>query len=203
MIVERNPLLALLGIRLPIIQAPMAGVSTPAMAAAVTKAGGLGSLGMGATDAEGARAMIAAVRKVTSGPLNVNLFCHKPAVTNAAVEAAWIERFRTEFETLGAKPPTRLTEIYRSFVDDEEMLAMLLEERPAVVSFHFGLPAQEWISALRDRGIVLLASATNLARLKRPPRPASTPSWPKAGRPEDIAASSIPMRRMTRLECLL
>ena len=163
MIVERDPLLALLGIRLPIIQAPMAGVSTPAMAAAVTKAGGLGSLGMGATDAEGARAMIAAVRKVTSGPLNVNLFCHKQAVANAAVEAAWIERFRTEFETLGAKPPTRLTEIYRSFVDDEEMLAMLLEERPAVVSFHFGLPAQEWISALRDRGIVLLASATNLA----------------------------------------
>jgi NAD(P)H-dependent flavin oxidoreductase YrpB (nitropropane dioxygenase family) len=78
MIINRNPLLDALGIDLPIIQAPMAGVSTPAMAAAVTKAGGLGSLGVGATDAEGARTMITAVRKMTTGPLNVNLFCHEP-----------------------------------------------------------------------------------------------------------------------------
>ena len=116
MIVERNPLLDLLGIRLPIIQAPMAGVSTPAMAAAVTKAGGLGSLGMGATDAEGARAMIAAVREVTSGPLNVNLFCHKPAVANAAVEAAWIEvshRIRNSWGQATSHPHGDLPEFRR------------------------------------------------------------------------------------------
>ena len=157
-----NPLLKLLGIRLPIVQAPMAGVSSPAMAAAVSAAGALGSIGVGATDAVGARAMIASVRQRSAGPLNVNLFCHRPAVANKAVEAAWIERLAPEFEALGATPPTALTEIYRSFVEDDEMLAMLLEERPSVVSFHFGLPRQAWIRALSDAGIVLLASATNL-----------------------------------------
>lgn len=164
--IQSNPLLDLLGIRLPIIQAPMAGISSPAMAAAVTGAGGLGSLGVGATDAAGARAMIAATRDRSTGPLNVNLFCHQPAVANPAVEAAWIERMRPEFEALGATPPGALTEIYRSFFEDDAMLAMLLEERPSVVSFHFGLPGEPAIRALRDAGIILLASATNLGEAR-------------------------------------
>jgi len=161
-----NPLLDLLGIRLPIIQAPMAGVSSPAMAAAASAAGALGSLGVGATDAAGARAMISAVRERADGPLNVNLFCHRPAVANAAVEAAWIKRLAPEFAALGATPPRALTEIYRSFVADDDMLAMLLKERPSVVSFHFGLPPEASIRALRDAGMVLLASATNLAEAR-------------------------------------
>jgi nitronate monooxygenase len=158
----RSPLLDRLAIRLPIIQAPMAGVSSPAMAAAVGEAGGLGSIGAGATDAAGAARMIATVRQRWAGPLNVNFFCHKPAVADAAVEAAWIERLRPEFEAHGATAPGRLTEIYRSFVADDAMLAMLLETRPSVVSFHFGLPSGAAIRALRDAGIVLLATATNL-----------------------------------------
>lgn len=156
-------LCSLIGIRLPIIQAPMAGVSTPAMAAAVTEAGGLGSIGVGATDAAGARAMIAELRARTAGPFNVNLFCHRPALADAARETAWIARLRPEFEALGASPPERLTEIYRSFVEDREMLAMLVEERPPVVSFHFGLPGAEAIRALREAGVLLLGSATRLA----------------------------------------
>jgi nitronate monooxygenase len=160
------PLLDLLGIRLPIIQAPMAGVSTPAMAAAVTEAGGLGSLGVGATDAAGTRAAIEATRALTAGPVNVNVFCHRPAVSDPAVEAAWIERLRPAFRSLGAEPPTALSEIYRSFVDDEGILRLLVRERPAVVSFHFGLPRPERVRALRDAGIVLLASATSLAEAR-------------------------------------
>jgi nitronate monooxygenase len=156
-------LLDLLGIRLPIIQAPMAGVSSPAMAAAVSAAGALGSIGVGATDAEGARAMIAAVRERCAGPLNVNLFCHRPAIADAAIEGAWIERLRPEFATLGAVAPPALAEIYRSFVVDDAMLAMLIGERPSVVSFHFGLPGDAAIRALHDAGIVLLASVTSLA----------------------------------------
>ena len=159
-------LLDLLGIALPIIQAPMAGVSSPAMAAAVTEAGALGSIGVGAVDAEGARAMIAAVRALSTRPFNVNLFCHRPAAADAAVEAAWIVRWRPAFEQLGASPPSALREIYRSFVVDEAMLAMLLAERPAVVSFHFGLPGEAAIRALRNAGIVLLASATSLAEAR-------------------------------------
>src|SRR3984885_15050412 len=115
-------LLATLGIDLPIIQAPMAGLSSPAMAAAVSNAGALGSLGVGATDAAGARAMIAAVRERSAGPLNVNLFCHRPAKADPVLEAAWIDRLRPQFEALGATPPPALKEIYRSFVADDDML---------------------------------------------------------------------------------
>jgi nitronate monooxygenase len=152
----------LLGVDLPIIQAPMAGVSTPAMAAAVSSAGALGSIGVGATDAQGARDMIAAVRERSSLPFNVNVFCHRPARANSSVELEWIERLRPEFARLGAQPPPQLTEIYRSFVEDDAMLAMLLAQRPPVVSFHFGIPSFDRVRALRDAGIVLLGSATTV-----------------------------------------
>jgi nitronate monooxygenase len=158
-----DALLRKLGIDLPIIQAPMAGVSTPEMAAAVSNAGALGSIGVGATDAGGTRQMIAAVRARTARPFQVNVFCHRPATHDAAREAAWLARLGPEFARYQAKPPTRLTEIYQSFLTDDAKLAVLLTERPAVVSFHFGLPARERIEALRAAGIVLLATATNLA----------------------------------------
>jgi nitronate monooxygenase len=161
--IARNRLLDLLGIDLPIIQAPMAGTSSPAMAAAVSNAGALGSLGVAATDAAGAKAMIVAMRERSAGPLNVNLFCHRPAKADPVLEAAWIERLRPQFDALGATPPAALKEIYRSFVVDDDMLAMLVAERPRIVSFHFGLPSVERIRALRDAGIVLLGSATSLA----------------------------------------
>jgi nitronate monooxygenase len=157
-----NAFLQKLGITLPIIQAPMAGTSTPAMAAAVSNAGGLGSLGVGATDAAGARDMIVKVRAASNRAFNVNLFCHKPAVPDPAREAGWIEHLRPVFAQYDAQPPSRLREIYKSFLDNDEMLEMLLAERPAVVSFHFGLPSADRIAALRDVGILLLASATNL-----------------------------------------
>ena len=156
-------LLDALAIDLPIIQAPMAGVSSPAMAAAVSNAGALGSIGVGATDANGARRMIAAVRERSSRSLNVNVFCHQPPKADAARESHWLEHLRPRFEKFGAEPPPRLREIYRSFLEDDAMLGMLVEERPRVVSFHFGLPPTERISALRAAGIILLASATSLA----------------------------------------
>jgi nitronate monooxygenase len=155
-------LLELLDIQLPIIQAPMAGVSTPAMAAAVANAGGLGSIGVGAASAATAGEMIAAVRARSNRSLNVNLFCHQPAKADVTCEAAWLERLRPEFHRFGAEPPAVLHEIYKSFVEDEDMLAILLAARPKVVSFHFGVPAPDWIRAMREAGIVLLASATNL-----------------------------------------
>ncbi len=160
-------LLAKLGIRLPIIQAPMAGVSSPAMAAAVGQAGGLGSIGVGATDASGAGAMIAAVRERWAGALNVNLFCHAPAAANAAVEEAWIERWRPEFATLGAEPLGRLGEIYRSFIGNDAMVEVLLAARPSCVSFHFGLPGDPVVRALREAGVTLLACATSPAEADR------------------------------------
>jgi nitronate monooxygenase len=156
-------LLETLAIDLPIIQAPMAGVSSPAMAAAVSNAGALGSIGVGATDAGGARKMIAAFRGYCKRSLNVNVFCHPPAKAETVLETAWLEHLRPHFERVGAKPPVRLTEIYRSFVEDDAMLAALVSDKPRVVSFHFGVPPAERIRALREAGIVLLASATNVA----------------------------------------
>jgi len=159
---KRNTLMPLLGITKPIIQAPMAGVSTPALAAAVSNAGGLGSLGVGAMNAEGARSVIRETRALTDKPFNINVFCHRPAQANDAVEKTWIEWLTPLFSQYGAKPPQRLSEIYTSFVVDEAMLNVFLEEKPAVVSFHFGLPSNEAIRALCKAGITLMASATNV-----------------------------------------
>src|SRR6185436_5980033 len=104
-------LLDLLKIDVPIIQAPMAGVSTPEMAAAVSNAGALGSIGVGATTADRAREMIAAFRERSKRSLHVNVFCHVPASADAPRERRWIERLRPAFARFGAVPPTVLTEI--------------------------------------------------------------------------------------------
>ncbi len=155
-----------LGLSVPLVQAPMAGTSTPALAAAVSNAGALGSIGVGATDAAGARAMIAAVRARTERPFNVNVFVHGPARSDPAREAAWLDWLTPSFAAFDAAPPTELRTIYRSFADDPDMQAMLLETAPPVVSFHFGLPAAEIIAALHARGILLLATATSVAEAR-------------------------------------
>jgi nitronate monooxygenase len=84
-----------------------------------------------------------------------------PAQADPAREARWLAYLAPLFAEFGATPPAALSEIYTSFVEDDAMLAMLLAERPAVVSFHFGLPDAGRIAALRAAGIVLLASATH------------------------------------------
>ena len=155
-----NPALSLLGIRFPVIQAPMAGVSTVPMAAAVSEAGGLGSIAVGAGNPGQARAAITELRGLTAKPFNVNLFCHRPAQADAAREERWLEYLAPHFAETGAAPPAGLKEIYKSFVDDKEMLDVLLTERPPVVSFHFGLPPQQSIDALKRAGIILMACAT-------------------------------------------
>lgn len=159
-------ILSQLGISLPIVQAPMAGISTAALAAAVSNAGGLGSVGIGNLNVEAARQLIVDVRAATDRPFNVNVFCHRPAVADAAREAAWLATLAPEFAKFGARPPAVLREIYTSFTVDDAMLAMLVAERPAVVSFHFGLPQPAAIRALKSVGITLFATATNLAEAR-------------------------------------
>lgn len=155
-----DDVLDLLQVKYPIIQAPMVGVSTPQLAAAVSNAGALGSIGLGASSAQQAQALIQATRALTDKPFNVNLFCHHPAVADPVREAAWLDYLAPFFAEFGAQPPATITETYRSFLVDEAMFDMLLRERPAVVSFHFGLPSNDWIQTLREKGIVTLASAT-------------------------------------------
>lgn len=150
-----------LGVKYPIIQAPMVGVSTPALAAAVSNAGALGSIGLGASNPEQARALIQQTRALTRQPFNVNLFCHRKPTPDPSAQANWLQHMQPLFNAFEATAPSTLNEIYVSFLDDPAMLDMLLQERPAVVSFHFGLPQATWIEALKAAGIVLLATATD------------------------------------------
>ena len=157
-----NPLHKLLGIDCPIIQAPMAGVSTVALAAAVSNAGALGSIAIVALEADAARNMLGQLHAATAAPFNVNVFCHQPAAPDAAVEAAWLDHLAPFFAEFGAAPPAALHDIYHSFSDGEGQLQVLLERPPRVVSFHLGLPPPSHIDALKRAGMTLLASATNL-----------------------------------------
>lgn len=150
----------------PIIQAPMAGTSTPALAAAVSNAGGLGSIAVGAAGPADADRMIDQTRQLTDRPFNVNVFCHQPAISNTAVERAWINRLSPLFRSFGVEPPDALRESYTSFLTDDAMLAALVRHRPAVVSFHFGLPSALAIRALKDVGATLLATVTSVAEAR-------------------------------------
>lgn len=152
-----------LGITYPIIQAPMAGVSTPELAAAVSNAGALGSIAVGAVNAEAARQLIQSTRALTDQPFNVNLFCHQSPQRSTEIERGWIEYLTPHFARFDANPPNELNEIYLSFLDDHNMLDVLLDEQPAVVSFHFGLPTSSWIQQLQNKGIVTLACVTSLS----------------------------------------
>ena len=156
-----STVLDLLGIELPIIQAPMAGATSAAMAAAVAEAGGLGSLPGALMSPEQLRAEIGLVRQRTSKPINVNFFCHAPPAFDAAREAAWRRRLRPYYLELGLDPDIRIpawggAPFGRAHCD-------LLEEfRPAIVSFHFGLPCQDLLCRVRATGAKILSSATTV-----------------------------------------
>lgn len=153
---------ARIGVRYPICQAPMAGTSTPELAAAVSNAGALGSLGIGAASVTQAKEMIARTRQLTDRPFNVNLFCHQPAEQNRDREAAWLQYLSTFFKRFGVETPEELDPIDSSFRTNPEMFDLLLDEKPAIVSFHFGVPDTAQISALKDAGICTFATATSL-----------------------------------------
>src|SRR5690606_25981856 len=155
-----------LGIPHPIIQAPMVGVSTPHLAAAVSSAGALGSIGLGASIATHALEFILEPGELTKAPFNVSLFCHRPAVADAARESAWLNFLAPLFREFDAEPPASISESYQSFLASEDVLNVLLEERPQVVSFHFGLPPRSWIEALQRQGLVTLACVTSPTEAK-------------------------------------
>lgn len=151
-----------LSIQHPLVQAPMAGIAMPGLVAAVSNAGALGSLAIGACTQAQARQMIEETRALTDKPFNVNVFCHAPALRDAAREAAWLAHLSPLFAQAGIVVPAMLDEIYTSFKQDEEAMRLLLALRPAVVSFHFGLPPAEYLAALRQAGIRTMATATNV-----------------------------------------
>jgi nitronate monooxygenase len=151
----------ILGIDLPIIQAPMAGVQGSALAIAVSNAGGLGSLPCAMLDLDGMRKELAAIRAQTTGPFNVNFFCHVQPEPSAEREAVWRAALSPYFAELGIDLKAIVAGQSRSPFN-REAASLLSEFKPAVVSFHFGLPSDELLSSVRSWGAKILSSATTV-----------------------------------------
>ena len=140
----------------------MAGVSTPELAAAVSNAGALGALGLGASNWESAAKQVDAFRIRSNGPLHLNFFCHDEPERNQPLETAWIARFASEFAALKANPPNSLKNPHTSAKDDPQLIDFAREYRPHLVSFHFGLPNKEILNALTNLDIPIITSVTSL-----------------------------------------
>ena len=150
-----------LGVELPVIQAPMAGVQDSALAIAVCSAGGLGSLPCAMLDAAASRREVAAIRAATSAPFNLNFFCHRPPVVDASRETTWRQTLSPYYREFGLDIDAVAAGAGR-FPFDAASAAIVEELRPAVVSFHFGLPEAELLERIRASGARLLASATTV-----------------------------------------
>src|SRR5689334_23519307 len=146
-----NALTERLNLRYPIIQAPMGSTSTPALAAAVTNAGGLGGLGMWGRTAEQAARRIAGFRQQSGGSLNVNY----PIWPDPSCAPETGEAMRRHLQSAYDSHGVGAVPLPKGEVSDvgPEHIALLLETKPEVVSFHFGLPEPEVLDALKAAGI--------------------------------------------------
>jgi nitronate monooxygenase len=151
----------LLGVELPIIQAPMAGVQGGALAVAVTNAGALGSLPCAMLSPDAMRQELLAIRAQTARPVNINFFCHTPPTPSPEREAAWWAALAPYYKELGLDVHAVAAGSARAPFSSDA--ADVLEEfRPAVVSFHFGLPSPELLARVRGWGSKVLSSATTV-----------------------------------------
>ena len=154
-----------LGIELPIIQAPMAGVQDSALAIAVSNAGGLGSLPSAMLSPDALHAELTAITSSTNKPFNVNFFCHTPPEPDPKREAAWRDLLRPyyaelalDIDSVANTVPTGpgRTPFSHDYID------VLNRFKPAVVSFHFGLPQPDLLQRVRAMGAKILSSATTV-----------------------------------------
>jgi nitronate monooxygenase len=151
----------LFGIELPIVQAPMAGAQASALAVAVSNAGGLGSLPCALLGRDSIEGELEQIRAQTSKPYNVNFFCHSESPLEPEREKAWRRVLAPYFAELGieiesiAPGPTRAP-------FSSEIADVVEPFRPAVVSFHFGLPSDGLLRRVRSWGSKILASATTV-----------------------------------------
>ncbi len=151
----------LFGTQLPIVQAPMAGVQAGALAVAVCEAGALGSLPCAMLDAKAMRVELDFIKARTRGPLNVNFFCHRPPAPDAQREARWraaLAPYYAEFGIDAASIPSAPGRIPFGAAAADVLEAY----RPAVVSFHFGLPDRELLARVRSWGSKVMSSATTV-----------------------------------------
>ena len=151
----------LLGIHLPIIQAPMAGAQGSALAVAVSTAGGLGSLPCAMLGLDALRRELVAIRAQTTKPFNVNFFCHTQPAPSIERESAWRTALSPYFAEYGIDSnavPAGAPRLPFS----HEVADVLEPFEPPVVSFHFGLPSEDLLARVRGWGAKILSSATTV-----------------------------------------
>lgn len=151
----------LAGIELPLVQAPMAGVQSSALAVGVCNAGGLGSLPCALLGVDAMRKELAQIKAGTERPFNVNFFCHVPPVPSAEREAAWRALLAPYYDEFGIDPGAIPAGPGRAPFS-AEYADVLAEFKPPVVSFHFGLPAPELLARVRAWGAKVFSSATTV-----------------------------------------
>ncbi|WP_417780611.1 NAD(P)H-dependent flavin oxidoreductase [Stutzerimonas xanthomarina] len=152
---------ALFQIALPIIQAPMANSQNHQLAAAVSEAGGLGSIPAGSLDAEGLDAELSAIAALTNKPYNVNFFCHQTPPADTERNTGWLALLAPYLEEMGIDP-ARIPAAASRKPFDATMADVLERHRPPVVSFHFGLPAADLLQRVKATGAKIISSATTL-----------------------------------------
>lgn len=157
----KNEFSALLNIDYPIIQAPMLGITTPEMVAAIAEKGGLGSLPVGGLSPERTRELIRKTKSLTNKPFSVNLFTNEvPEYSQADAEA--MQDFLEAFARDNQLVFERLSLDALRFYNYREQIDILIEEAIPVVSFTFGIPDEESMTALKQKGIVLVGTATSV-----------------------------------------
>lgn len=152
-------LLDLFGIEHPIVQAPMAGASSTQMAIAVSEAGGLGSIAGAMLTPETLRTELQIARQATGRSINVNFFCHTPPTADTVREAAWRRRLAPYYREHGISQDAAAGGPVRAPFD-AALCAVLLEFKPKVASFHFGLPDASLVKRLKSADILVISSAT-------------------------------------------
>ena len=146
-------------LEIPIVQAPMSGATTPQLVAAVSNAGGLGSLPGGYDTPAAIRDNVARVKALTGRPFAVNLFVGEPPPVDDALLRRAHERLRRYREELGIPHPP---EPPRGTVSFREQVEVVLETRPAVFSFTFGIPDASIMTACREAGIFTIGTAKSV-----------------------------------------
>jgi nitronate monooxygenase len=152
----------LLGITLPIIQAPMAGAAFADMVVAVSEVGGLGSLACALLTPAQMREEISLIRKQTLQSVNLNFFCHQSPSSQAEAEARWKRRLEIYYQEL-AVDPLEATPSPDRAPFDATACEVIEEFSPEVVSFHFGLPEKALVDRVKATGAKILSSATTVA----------------------------------------
>ena len=150
-----------LALSAPIIQAPMAGAQNHLLAAAVCKAGGLGYVPAAMLSPEDLRAQLQALQSTSPKAYNVNFFCHAPPSPDAARQTAWHNALVPYYLDLGLD--TKAIPSGPGRVPFNHAAADVLQDfRPAVVSFHFGLPSADLLARVRSWGSLIVSSATTV-----------------------------------------